>query len=56
MKNELRFTLGSKQRPKLAQEIGNIFGTEPYVCGHTYCSNIEKSRMNPKALQYLMGI
>ena len=27
MKNEIRFTLGSKQRPKLAQEIGNILGT-----------------------------
>ena len=24
MKNEIRFTLESKQRPKLAQEIGNI--------------------------------
>ena len=27
MKNEIRFTLESKQRPKLAQEIGNILGT-----------------------------
>lgn len=27
MKNEIRFTLKSKQRPKLAQEIGNILGT-----------------------------
>ena len=26
MKNEIRFTLKSKQRPKLAQEIGNILG------------------------------
>ncbi len=30
MKNEIRFTLKSKQRPKLAQEIGNILGTAPY--------------------------
>ena len=30
MKNELRFTLESKQRPKLAQEIGNILGTVPH--------------------------
>lgn len=30
MKNEIRFTLESKQRPKLAQEIGNIFGTVPH--------------------------
>ena len=29
MKNEIRFTLKSKQRPKLAQEIGNILGTAP---------------------------
>ena len=27
MKNEIRFTLELKQRPKLAQEIGNILGT-----------------------------
>ena len=26
MKNEIRFTLESKQRPKLAQEIGRILG------------------------------
>ena len=30
MKNEIRFTLKSKQRPKLAQEIGNILGTSPH--------------------------
>ena len=30
MKNETRFTLESKQRPKLAQEIGNILGTAPH--------------------------
>lgn len=27
----------------------------PHVCRHTYCSNMEKARMNPKTLQYLMG-
>lgn len=27
----------------------------PHVCRHTYCSNMAKKRMNPKALQYLMG-
>ena len=27
----------------------------PHVCRHTYCSNIAKSGMNPKTLQYLMG-
>ena len=30
MKNEIRFTLKSRQRPKLAQEIGNILGTAPH--------------------------
>ena len=27
----------------------------PHICRHTYCSNMAKSGMNPKALQYLMG-
>ena len=30
MKNEIRFTLESKQRPKRAQEIGNLLGTAPH--------------------------
>ena len=27
----------------------------PHVCRHIYCSNMAKSGMNPKTLQYLMG-
>lgn len=27
----------------------------PHVCRHTYCSNMARSGMNPKSLQYLMG-
>ena len=27
----------------------------PHVCRHTYCSNMAKSGMNPKVIQYLMG-
>ncbi len=27
----------------------------PHVCRHTYCSNMAKSGMSPKTLQYLMG-
>ncbi|MGN0181403.1 MAG: tyrosine-type recombinase/integrase [Candidatus Ornithomonoglobus sp.] len=27
----------------------------PHICRHTYCSNMAKSGMNPKTLQYLMG-
>lgn len=30
MRNEIRFTLEPKQRPKLAQEIGNILRTAPH--------------------------
>ena len=26
-----------------------------HICRHTYCSNMAKSGMNPKTLQYLMG-
>ena len=29
--------------------------TRPHVCRHTYFSNMAKSGMNPKTLQYLMG-
>ena len=29
--------------------------SHPHVCRHTYCSNMAKSGMNPKTLQYLMG-
>ncbi|WP_455719286.1 tyrosine-type recombinase/integrase [Agathobacter sp.] len=36
----------------LLQEMPNI---TPNVCRHTYCSNMAKSGMNPKTLQYLMG-
>ena len=33
-------------------QIPNI---TPHVCRHTCCSNMAKSGMNPKTLQYLMG-
>lgn len=35
----------SEQMPKVT----------PHVCRHTFCSNMAKSGMNPKALQYIMG-
>ena len=34
------------------EQLPNI---TPHVCRHTYCSNMAKSGMNPKTLQYLMG-
>ena len=27
----------------------------PHMCRHTFCSNMAKSGMNPKMLQYIMG-
>ena len=44
---------------RLLQKKNKIFFvlylTHPHVCRHTYCSNMAKAGMNPKALQYLMG-
>ena len=47
---------------KLQQEDGKRYSsihTMPnitsHVCLHTYCSNMAKSGMNPKTMQYLMG-
>ena len=42
------------------QEYNKIYKKEmtkitPHVCRHTYCSNMARSGMNPKVLQYLMG-
>lgn len=34
------------------EKIPNV---TPHVCRHTFCSNMAKSGMNPKALQYIMG-
>ena len=27
----------------------------PHVCRHTFCSNMARSGMSPKTLQYIMG-
>lgn len=42
------------------QKYNNLYRMQlpkitPHVCRHTYCSNMAKSGMNPKTLQYLMG-
>ena len=47
-------------RDEAANGIVNIYRVQmpnitPHVCRHTYCSNMAKSGMNPKTLQYLMG-
>ncbi len=34
---------------------GQMPNITPHICRHTYCTNMAKSGMNPKTLQYLMG-
>lgn len=44
----------------ICQKYNSIYKVEmpkvtPHVCRHTFCSNMAKSGMNPKTLQYMMG-
>ena len=44
----------------ICQKYNSIYKVQmpkvtPHVCRHTFCSNMAKSSMNPKTLQYLMG-
>ena len=44
----------------ILQKYNKIYKQElpkitPHVCRHTYCSNMAKTGINPKTLQYLMG-
>ena len=34
---------------------GRNLKISPHICRHTYCSNMAKTGINPKILQYLMG-
>ena len=49
---EHRFNHMVKRYNDIYRQMPNI---TPHVCRHTYCSNMAKSGMNPKTLQYLMG-
>lgn len=65
------FYLNKKDMPLTGQDWANRFRSiwakftkaakpqmlkvTPHVCRHTFCSNMAKSGMNPKALQYIMG-
>lgn len=45
---------------RMVQRYNDIYRIQipnitPHVCRHTCCSNMAKSGMNPKTLQYLMG-
>lgn len=43
-------------KPKDIQEyLGFGCVQSVYQCRHTFCSNMAKSGMNPKMLQYIMG-
>ena len=44
----------------LVAKYNNIYRVQlpqitPHVCRHTFCTNMAKSGMNPKVLQYIMG-
>ena len=54
MKKEIRFTLKSKQRPKLAQEIGNILGTAPHYERVPSCAyDIAGYRLDKEGVLYI---
>ena len=54
MKNEIRFTLKSRQRPKLAQEIGNILGTAPHYERVPSCAyDIAGYRLDKEGVLYI---
>ena len=55
MKNEIRFTLESKQRPKLAQEIGNILGTAPHYEQVPSCAyDIAGFRLDKEGVSHIL--
>ena len=54
MKNEIRFTSESKQRPKLAQEIGNLLGTAPHYERVPSCAyNIAGYRLDKEGVLHI---
>ena len=54
MKKEIRFTLKSKQRPKLAQKIGNILGTAPhYERGPSCAYDIAGYRLDKEGVLHI---
>ena len=39
----------------IREKYNSIYKVQMPVCRHTFCSNMAKSGMNPKMLQYIMG-
>lgn len=52
IENEMRWAMKKYKKLHPDSPLPHI---TPHVCRHTYCSNMAKSGMNPKVLQYLMG-
>ena len=49
-----------KRMQRILEKYNSIYRVQmpkitPHVCRHTFCSNMAKSGMNPKTLQYIMG-
>lgn len=49
-----------KYMQRILEKYNSIYKVQmpkvtPHVCRHTFCSNMAKSGMNPKTLQYIMG-
>ena len=49
-----------KRMQRICEKYNSIYKVQmpkvtPHVCRHTFCSNMAKSGMNPKTLQYIMG-
>lgn len=49
-----------KRMQRILEKYNSIYKVQmpkvtPHVCRHTFCSNMAKSGMNPKTLQYIMG-
>lgn len=49
-----------KRMQRICKKYNSIYKVQmpkvtPHVCRHTFCSNMAKSGMNPKTLQYIMG-
>ena len=52
--------IGKKYFQHIREKYNSIYKVQmppitPHVCRHTFCSNMAKSGMNPKMLQYIMG-
>lgn len=61
-KNEMPMVAlhGEKYFKHILDKYNSIYKVQlpkitPHVCRHTFCSNMAKSGMNPKTLQYIMG-